>query len=136
MFTRLTVTSPVKKLALWVIAHKFVYGNCPPPLHVHLVSTRHNSCDNCSQAFPILLLLCTILNINRRPKHSTGEAWERGYLNHSCINVLQLVCGCGNVLGWVVTSGVGEGEGDGIGVERATVFFSSIVTAPKVERKQ
>ena len=37
---------------------------CPP--YVHCMSTRHHSCDRCSQAFPvILLLLFIVVNINR-----------------------------------------------------------------------
>ena len=43
-------------------------------------------------------------------------------LNHSCINFLQSVGGCVDALGGVVTSGVRDGEGDGLGVDRATVF--------------
>ena len=64
------------KSSQWFSAHEFVVGHRPH--YVHLTSTRRNSRDRCSQAFPIFQLPCVIQNANQRTKKSkkAGEAWE------------------------------------------------------------
>ena len=42
------------------------FGSWAPPPYVHLVSTWHHSCDECSQAFPVLHQPCIIVNENGR----------------------------------------------------------------------